>query len=59
MQEKIEILKKQFAQALESVKTFEQLENLRVKALGKKGYITQIIKDFRDLSQEDKKVYGK
>ena len=35
------------------------LENFRIKYLGKKGIITELFKLLKDIDQKDKKSYGK
>ena len=58
MSEKTNALKKEFEAALEGVKTQEALEEIRVKYLGKKGLVTELLKDMRNLSPEEKKTFG-
>jgi len=58
MKEKLELIKKDFADALNNVKLKEELEELRVSFLGKKGKITQVMKGMRDLAPEMRKEVG-
>ena len=44
--------------ALEAAATDEALQELRVKYLGKKGLITGLMKNMRDLPQEERPAYG-
>ena len=49
---------------IKNVQNFEtdsqvNLENFRIKYLGKKGIITDLFKLFKDIDQKDKKSYGK
>ncbi len=49
---------------IKNVQNFEtdsqvNLENFRIKYLGKKGIITDLFKLFKDINQKDKKSYGK
>lgn len=39
--------------------TAEEVENIRIKFLSKKGKLTEIFNDFRNVSSEDKKTIGK
>ena len=58
MKEKLEQLKAQLTAELGSVADPQELENLRVKYLGKKGSITDLLKGMKALSPEDKKAFG-
>jgi len=40
-------------------KTFEDLESFRISLVGKKGELTKLFEDFRNLNSEEKKYYGK
>ena len=51
-------LKEKFAEALSKVSTMEDLENLRVEYTGKKGYITGLMQEMKNLSPEEKKTFG-
>ncbi|MFW6047464.1 MAG: phenylalanine--tRNA ligase subunit alpha [Candidatus Woesearchaeota archaeon] len=59
MKEKIEKLKKEFLEEIKKIDSFEQLENVRIKYLGKKGLLSILMQDFRKLPAEEKKEYGK
>ena len=53
-----------FKSHIKNVKNFEtdsqiDLENFRIKYLGKKGIITDLFKLLKDIDQKDKKSYGK
>lgn len=58
MSEKTRELKKSFLELLGSVKNMEDLEKIRVEFLGKKGHITDLMKDMKSLSNEEKKEFG-
>ncbi len=58
MKEKLEQLKAQLTAELGSVADPQELENLRVKYLGKKGSITDLLKGMKSLSNEEKKSFG-
>jgi phenylalanyl-tRNA synthetase alpha chain len=45
-------------QALDA-KTAKEVEEARVRFLGKKGIITMLFEEFRNIPPEDKKLYGK
>lgn len=57
LQEKIDQLKSAIAQ--EAANTAEEIEQLRIKYLGRKGSITALLKDFKELPGDQKKVFGK
>lgn len=58
MDEKILTLKEEFKDTLSSVTNLVDLEKVRVAYLGKKGSITALLKGMKDLSVEEKKVFG-
>ena len=45
-------------EALQQIKTLQQLQELEVKIIGRKGELTEILKGLKDLSLEDKKTLG-
>ena len=55
MIEKLEQLKAQLREDLSAAADPQALENLRVKYLGKKGSITDLLKGMKALSNEEKK----
>lgn len=58
MQEKIAIIKQEFASALENVHQTAELEQLRIAYLGKKGQVTALLQGLKDVAKEDKKEVG-
>ncbi len=58
MKEKLEQLKAQLASELGSAADPKTLEDLRVKYLGKKGSITDLLKGMKSLSNDEKKSFG-
>ncbi len=58
MSEKTNELKAQVLSELEACETMEALEEIRVKYLGKKGLVTELLKDMKNLSPEEKKTFG-
>ena len=59
MQEKIANLKEQFTSELEKISSASDLEKLRVKFLGKKGPIQELMMALKTLSSESRPVMGK
>ena len=47
-----------FLSALDAVETADELEKIRVEYIGKKGYVTELLKDMKNLSNEEKKTFG-
>ncbi|NLL44116.1 MAG: phenylalanine--tRNA ligase subunit alpha [Mollicutes bacterium] len=58
MKEKIINLKKEFLKDLDGVNNLGELNEVRVKYLGKKGYIQELSSIMGSLSIEEKKEYG-
>lgn len=58
MNEKILNLKVQLENELAAAEDMGTLENIRVSYLGKKGSITELLKNMKDLSNEEKKTFG-
>ena len=58
MDNNIEGLKQQFLEELNNVTTSRELEDLRVKYIGKKGLVTDLLKVMGSLSPEERPVYG-
>ena len=58
MNEKIAGLKLQLETELANATAVSELENIRVTYLGKKGSITDLLKNMKDLSAEEKKTFG-
>jgi phenylalanyl-tRNA synthetase alpha chain len=59
VQQKIETLKIHFLTELESVTSTAELEALKVKYLGKKGPIQELMRDLKEVSQEQRPHMGK
>ncbi len=58
MNSKILELKTQFLEELKSSENTQDLEAIRVKYLGKKGSVTELMKEMKGLSNEEKKAFG-
>ncbi len=58
MSDKTLELKEKLLSELEKVQTMPELEEIRVAYLGKKGSITELLKDMKNLSNEEKKTFG-
>lgn len=58
MAEKTTEVRLAFLAALENVTSADELEKLRVEYIGKKGYVTELLKEMKSLSVEEKKTFG-
>lgn len=54
----MEELKSRLEEELDKACNVDEVENLRVAYLGKKGYITDLMKNLKDLKGDEKKTYG-
>ena len=52
-------IKNRIVNEFAKIQTLDQVQTLRVKYLGKNGEITELLKMLKDISHEEKKVYGK
>ena len=59
MKEKIEQLEKEINEALNNARTPEQLEEVRIKYIGRKGVLTETIKNIKEVPPEEKPYVGK
>ena len=59
MKEKVESIKSELAKDLENVNTTQEVGNLKVKYLGKKGLVTELTSNMKDLSVEERKEVSK
>ncbi len=59
MIQKIQTYQEEFKKRIESVTQSDELQKLRVEFLGKKGFVTQAMKELRSLSPEKKREAGK
>lgn len=58
MKEKVAQLKEQAQSSIESAASLQELEEIRVSLLGKKGELTEISKGMKTLSPEERPVIG-
>ena len=59
MDEKIINLKKELKNELEKIQNLVDLDKVRVAYLGKKGSVTGLLKGMKELSNEERKEFGK
>ncbi len=58
MSDKTTQLKQTFFEELAKIDSMDALEKIRVEYTGKKGYITELMQEMRNLSPEEKKAFG-
>ena len=58
MKDKLEKIKSDSVVELENVKNMQQLEEIRIKYLGKKGELTSVLRGMGALSQEERPLVG-
>ncbi len=58
MQEQIKKIKEGAVEEIAEIQDLKQIQDLKVKYLGKKSEFNQILKGLKDLSVEDKKIIG-
>lgn len=58
MQEKIEALKNELTAKFANVKNIQELNDLKVMYMGKKGVITELNNGIKEVTPEEKKEYG-
>ena len=56
--EQIQHISDEFIQELAHAQTDEQLEQLRIRYLGRNGTVTNLLSTLKDLSLDDKKIFG-
>ncbi len=58
MKDKLLRIREESLNTIKSIETFKQLEEIRVKLLGKKGELTQILREMGKLSETERPVIG-
>ena len=58
MDNKIEVLREEIKQRVNSARDLAEIDKARVEYLGKKGSITALLKGMKDLSHEERKTFG-
>lgn len=58
MDNKILELREKFVSELEKIDNLADIENIRVSYLGKKGSVTDLLKGMKELSNDERKVFG-
>ena len=59
MKDKVDSIKKELLTDLENANSVQDLANLKIKYLGKKGLVTELTSNMKELSIEEKKEVGK
>ena len=58
MKEKLEQISKETIAKIQEINSMQELKDLKVKVLGKKGELTEILRGMKDLSPEERPVVG-
>jgi phenylalanyl-tRNA synthetase alpha chain len=58
MQEKLKAIESEALEQLNLAKSLAEVDNIRVKYLGKKGLLTDILKGMKDVSPEERPIVG-
>ena len=58
MKEKIEEIKKRVIEETKNITDLKSLEDIKIRALGKKGELTAILKSLKELAAEEKPIVG-
>ncbi len=58
MKDKLERIRKESLNTIKDIETIKQLEELRVKYLGKKGELTQVLREMGKLSEAERPIIG-
>ena len=58
MEEKIKLLKEKASKKLNEILSTQELENIRVEFLGKKGEVVTLLKSLKDVEAEKRKELG-
>lgn len=58
MEEKIKALKEKISNDFKEISNLEELEKIRLKYMGKKGEVVELLKNLKDVAQEEKKEFG-
>ncbi len=59
MEEKLRAIEKEAVDQLRSVEDLRELDSIRVKYLGKKGALTELLRGMRDVTPEKRPIIGK
>lgn len=58
MQEQLQKIHESAVSEIENAKTLDELKEIHVKYLGRKGELTSVLKGLKDLSEEEKRTFG-
>ena len=59
MQDKVNSIKENLDKDIENISNLNELNDVRVKYLGKKGLVTELTSNMKDLAVEERKEVGK
>ena len=58
MREKLEQIAEKSKERIEQIKNSQELNNLKISVLGKKGELTEILRGMKDIAAEERPVVG-
>ena len=58
MKEKVELIRKDINEDIKSVKTLQDIVDIKAKYIGKTGFVTELTKNMKDLSPDERKEVG-
>ncbi|HEX8924096.1 MAG TPA: hypothetical protein VF828_05190, partial [Patescibacteria group bacterium] len=58
MNQKLTDIQNQYTQKIASVKTADDLENLRIELFGRKGLLNELFQDIKNVPSQDRKTFG-
>ena len=58
MREKLEEISQKSKEKIEQIKNSQELNDLKVRVLGKKGELTEILRGMKDIAAEERPVVG-
>ncbi len=58
MVKKVDEIRKKFKDEFNKISSLKELEDLRIRYLGKKGEITNLLKKIKEVAPEDRKAFG-
>ena len=59
MDDELEKMREDFSQRIKNVSSLKELQDIRVEFLGKKGRVTTLLKKLKEITKEQKPIYGK
>lgn len=58
LKNKLNLIETNYTSKIQACKNVKDLQDLQVAAIGRKGELTELLKSLKDLSLEEKKIFG-